>query len=287
METGLEGLVPGGSPVARVRFRGRDWFIKRDDLLHPFPGNKGRKLLGLLALDWSGIRQIVSHGGNQSNAMLAVARLARMRGRPFRYYTRPIPAWLRAEPVGNLREALALGMELVETRSAPDPAGFGEDGLFIPQGVADALAEPGLAQLARELAGFVRDQGLAQPTVFLPSGTGATAFFLQRHSPWPVLTVPCVGDAAYLREQFARLGPPPWPRVLEPLPSHPFARPRPEYLALWHELRDATGIEFDLVYDPPGWLALLRNAPPGPVIYVHCGGVEGNATMLARYRRMP
>ena len=123
-------------------------------------------------------------------------------------------------------------------------------------------------------------------SVFLPSGTGTTAYFLQRRLGLAVVTTPCVGDGAYLRRQFAALGPPPFPRIIDPPFSLPFGRPDPRSHAIWSELLTETGIEFDLLYDPLGWLALLGAGIEGPVLYLHCGGVEGNPSMLARYRRM-
>lgn len=270
-----------------VAFRGRPWWIKRDDQLWPFPGNKGRKLLGLLQRDWSGVEQLVSHGGNQSNAMLAIARLARLKGLPFRYSTRPMPAWLKDSPTGNLAAALELGMQLAEARKAPAAQDFGPETCFIPQGAAMPEAQVGLTVLAREVETDAEVAGLRDPLVFLPSGTGATALYLQQALPFEVWTTPCAGDAAYLRRQFRALVPDArLPRILPPADRQPFGRPATQYLTLWQELRAATGIEFDLLYDPKGWLTLLRDAPDRPVIYLHCGGVEGNASMLARYRRL-
>jgi 1-aminocyclopropane-1-carboxylate deaminase/D-cysteine desulfhydrase-like pyridoxal-dependent ACC family enzyme len=47
------------------------------------------------------------------------------------------------------------------------------------------------------------------------------------------------------------------------------------------------GIEFDLLYDPVGWLILLENPEifQKPTLYIHQGGLIGNESMLARYQR--
>ena len=80
-------------------------------------GNKARKLASLHRTLKPG-DHVVSHGGGQSNAMLALASLCDARGARFTYHTRPLPAWLRRQPTGNLRRALSLGMDLAEHPSA-------------------------------------------------------------------------------------------------------------------------------------------------------------------------
>ena len=56
---------------------------------------------------------------------------------------------------------------------------------------------------------------------------------------------------------------------------------------MWKELAVA-GLHVDLVYAPAAWDALLRDLERGgdarPTCYVHCGGIAGVATQLARYR---
>ncbi len=276
------------SPIEPFEFAGCRYWVKRDDLLAPLSGNKARKLAWFLENPLPQVRRVVSHGGAQSNAMLALARLARIKGWEFTWFTRPMPDWLRSHPAGNLRLALELGMQLMESPHPPvreeaDPAT-----LWIPQGVAMPEAAFGFRQLAEEIMDFARDHpGLV---VFVPSGTGTSAWYLQRFLPIPVWTVPCVGDAEYLRRQWATLrereadpwaGPEP---IILPSARNPFGQPHPEYLKVWRELQ-AAGITFDLLYDPPGWIALREWAPAhdGPVLYIHGGGTEGNETMLKRY----
>jgi len=275
------------SVVNEVTFRGRRFYVKRDDLLRPFPGNKARKIEGLLQRDWSRIDRLVSHGGAQSNAMLALARLAAQKNVGFDYHTRKLPDWLRQHPTGNLQSALALGMRLIESASGEPPRPHARRVLFVPRGMAMPEAETGIARLAREIRRFADDLGLTQLTVFLPSGTGATALYLQRHLDFTVATTPCVGDADYLRRQFSLLQPDPasHPLVIEPPFRHVFGKLDETSLAIWRALKDETGITFDLLYDPVGWRTLLCARLASPVLYVHCGGVEGVASMLRRYRR--
>ena len=70
---------------------------------------------------------IVSHGGPQSNAMLALAAVVHFQNtrlglgngddpmrRRFVYYTKKLPRFLRNQPSGNLFRAMSLGTEIVE-----------------------------------------------------------------------------------------------------------------------------------------------------------------------------
>jgi 1-aminocyclopropane-1-carboxylate deaminase len=85
--------------------------------------------------------------------MLALAALAAHRRVPFTYHTKPLPRWLRNEPIGNLAAALSLGMRLQEHPSAARYAQVtkelavkrGTSTRFVPQGGAWPDAEQGVA----------------------------------------------------------------------------------------------------------------------------------------------
>lgn len=104
------------TPITEIEFRGRRFFVKRDDTLSisGLTGSKARKFRSLTlpgALD--GIDVIASFGGVQSNAMRSLALFANNRQIPFIYYIpRPVPARLRRQPSGNLHDALEAGMML-------------------------------------------------------------------------------------------------------------------------------------------------------------------------------
>jgi len=155
------------SPVEQVMVRDRMVYLKRDDLLRlessHVSGNKARKFLALNALPSQKFPQaIVSYGGPQSNAMLALAAICHSKnnnpnnGRPqnrpnnnedkdklsndtqggvpvssdkkrFVYYTKKIPRYLRKQPSGNLLRALSLGMEVVELSHVEYGKLFGGD----------------------------------------------------------------------------------------------------------------------------------------------------------------
>jgi len=115
-----------GSSWTKHEIRGKIVHVKRDDLLSPFPrvsGNKARKLHSLLehasqlACNHRTLN-IVSWGGLQSNAMLALSAFAHSVNIPFIYFTKPIPKWiaqsLSSSPsTNNLDHALSLGMKLI------------------------------------------------------------------------------------------------------------------------------------------------------------------------------
>lgn len=184
------------SPMEEKIINGRRVFIKRDDLLRlpgsSVSGNKARKMFFLNQLPVSQFpRCIVSYGGPQSNAMLALAAIVNYKNREdttnrnrqehgtttntprtpntrFVYYTKKLPRFLRKQASGNLFRALTLGMELVEISPKDYQDLFGSDwggsalpppnlappttnSLWIPQGGANELAVEGANQLALEL----------------------------------------------------------------------------------------------------------------------------------------
>ncbi len=192
-------------------------------------------------------------------------------------------------------------------------------GKFVPQGAATCEAEAGLRQLANEIELDCRSLQI-RPVVFISSGTGTSALYLARHLPGiEVHTLAALGSASHLKEQMqaiegqmkGQIKLPPNLTIREPpAPDYRFARPRREFLATWKELLPE--IEFDLIYDIPAWHYLGRHfteihkPAPAPAkrsaadgnpkatgnenwpyrpFFIHSGGVEGNVTQLARYRR--
>ncbi|KAG7338819.1 hypothetical protein IV203_012739 [Nitzschia inconspicua] len=179
----------------------------------------------------------------------------------FIYYTKTLPRFLRNQPSGNLFRATSLGMELCEL-SPRDYAALFEDhchyeghppmgldpptvssssstttsssssSLWVPQGGAFALAQPGVRIMAQEIVSYWNDVGNRRPlTVCVPGGTCTTAVLLH-HSLKDIMTtkdgdnnnnnndnnhndddpldievvvIPCVGDQAYARRQMMSL----------------------------------------------------------------------------------
>ena len=95
-----------------------------------------------------------------------------------------------------------------------------------------------------------------------------------------------VGESTYLERQIGRLMP--LPENLHILPTkYRFGALHGDLLQI-HEKLKKSGVTFDLLYAPAMWIALLENPEviEGTLLYVHSGGVSGNATMLARYARL-
>ena len=300
-------------------------------------------------------RTLVSYGGAQSNAMLALARLASAKGVPFTYYCHTLPGVVRARPwQGNFGDALELGMRVEEVSSDLEAAAAkhaeGSGHILIQRGGSMPEASHGVGQLGAEIRTFLdsrkdgdghdhQQQQQQQPgcategkarrsAVVLPAGTGATALFLQQ-SLWPdvdVVCVPCVGGATYLQSQFEQLAletdarrkqmqaqltgdectgsadascgsglaraarPWAWPSILSPLKKkRRFGALDSDLLGIFSRLRQAFGVDFDLLYACPAWEALLAAGSDDPrlpedIIYLHCGGLEGNRTQMGRYR---
>jgi hypothetical protein len=140
------------SPVEAVNVRGKRVYIKRDDLLRlensNVSGNKARKMFALNQIPANEFPKcIISYGGSQSNAMIALAAVVQSKNKDvmgldldsgdsdnednisdeeyrqlthapaekqFIYYSKKLPRFLRKNPSGNYFRAKALGMDMVE-----------------------------------------------------------------------------------------------------------------------------------------------------------------------------
>ena len=274
-----------------IIFAGRKYILKRDDLLLPIGGNKARKLYHLAQQDLSNVNCIVSYGGAQSNAMLALSQFCKSQSIPFDYYTRAVPKWLKQKPLGNLEIALGNGMHWHISQSGLPPEHSDKSSLLIPQGISMPEAEWGIQKLAQEIEQYCIDNQLEDLAVVLPSGTGATALYLQQHLSHTVYTVPCIGDSGTLSALFRQLLPnntARYPTIIgeELSEKYRFGEPYAELLTIYQQLLEATDIEFELLYDAKTWLTLKHWQCPKPILYIHNGGTSGNASMLARYRRL-
>lgn len=271
---------------------GLTFYVKRDDLLDQnFSGNKARKFYYFLQRDFPRIKRLVSFGSNQSNAMYSLSVLAKLKEWEFIYVCDHVPSFLKAHPIGNYAKALQNGMRLIESHSKEQVlAQFKDDEtLHVEEGGRQKESEEGLCLLAQELIKDVESKNLKNPYLFLPSGTGTTALYLQKHLPFRVYTCATVGDDAYLHSQWRKIEPTLslYPTILESEKKYHYGKLYPELYALWQTLKNQTGVEFDLVYDPIGWKVLLDYLSDlqGTLIYLHQGGLQGNSSMLERYAR--
>ncbi|MFK5882148.1 MAG: 1-aminocyclopropane-1-carboxylate deaminase/D-cysteine desulfhydrase [Sulfurospirillum sp.] len=280
------------SAFEKRNFRGRSFFIKRDDLLDAdFTGNKARKFEYFLAKDFPHIDKIVSYGSNQSNAMYSLSVLAVIKGWNFIYFCDHIPLFLKKNPVGNYKYALQNGMEIFTTTDKFTDANALKNSktLVVEEGGRQKQSEYGLKKLANELKEDISKNKIKNPYIFLPSGTGITALYLQKHLPFDVYTCSTVGDDKYLKEQWHMVEKDieKLPKILNSQKKYHYGKLYKDAYEIWSELKTDMNIEFDLLYDPIGWIKFLQNLQnlEGTPIYIHQGGIKGNESMKARYER--
>jgi 1-aminocyclopropane-1-carboxylate deaminase/D-cysteine desulfhydrase-like pyridoxal-dependent ACC family enzyme len=241
--------------------------------------------------------------------MLATAHFAKEHGLEFDYFCRPLSTNARSEVQGNLALSLSLGMHLHECsdinkaleefRASHDMSHI----LDLPRGVSCKEAEEGIAQLAQEIHDhFVQNFGGSRSSclVFLPSGTGTTATFLNRHlqrlsrlsgHKASVIGVSVAMKPADLLRQIQAQYP--HEELGYPLFTHPsrkrirFAVPDHSVKAIWCAMK-RKGVELDLIYGPVAWMTLFEYLPnidprQTEVYYIHTGGLTGNDTQMHRY----
>ncbi|MFW6307198.1 MAG: 1-aminocyclopropane-1-carboxylate deaminase [Campylobacterales bacterium] len=280
------------SEVSKLNFFDREIYLKRDDLLVGLEGNKARKFYSLATNFPANIKKIISYGGVQSNAMLSLSKLAKLKKVELIYYVKAIPSFLEQNPHGNYYHALKNGMKL-HTLGYDDfyqkvesiQSSLKENELFIPQGGAYEDAKMGIEKLGLEISSFISEANLKNPVIWLSSGTGTTAFFLSSMRLFDVYTTPSVGDALYLEKQMDRLGSGFSPNIIETEDKILFGNPHPKLYQIYKECLDA-GVEFDLLYDSKTLLALkekLEYFVGRDIVFIHSGGVYGNESMLPRY----
>jgi 1-aminocyclopropane-1-carboxylate deaminase len=275
------------SPIQKITFNNQKYFIKRDDLLHDdFSGNKARKFYYYLINDFTDIKKIVSHGSAQSNAMYSLSVLCKIKGLAFDYYVEHIASYLKENPIGNYKFALENRMNIIEKDL---PNFFDEKTLFISEGGAVTQASVGIEVLANEIKTWADEHDIKNLKIFLPSGTGTTALYLQKYLPFEVLTCACVGDEDYLKQQFLQLEKDNFPTILQREKKYHFGKLYKEFYDIHKELLKQTNIEFDLLYDSLGWICFEKYANSQKntdytFLYIHQGGVIGNISMIERYK---
>ncbi len=277
------------SPITTVEFNHQRFYVKRDDLLDKdFSGNKARKLYYYLTHDFPDISKVVSQGSIQSNAMYSLSVLAKRKGWDFLYIAHSPPSFLTSNPHGNYYEALQNGMKVIFSKEEAD---IDANTLWIGEGAREREAQWGINLLAHEIVEWQQANAIKNLAVVLPSGTGTTALFLQKYLSRYAITVyttPCVGDESYLIAQFNSLESYCHPTVLKLDKKYHFGKLYPNNYAIWKKLKADTGIEFDLLYDPKGWLMIEQHQEflsDKTLLYIHQGGLMGNESMLRRYER--
>lgn len=284
----MQDFKKDGEKFQQILLFGRRIWVLRDDLLGVFNGNKARKLAYFLNADLSKYDKIVSFGSSQSNAMQSMSVFAKIKGFEFHYVSEHLSSFLRENPCGNFKNALENGMKFYEHENRRDFALslMDKKTLFIEEGVAQSEAEFGFIKQAEEIENFA-DKKNIKFDIFLPSGTGASAAFLAKNAKFNVFSTPCVADEKFLNEQILKLAPNAKVEILSAGTKFHFAKPNPILFKIWKEVCAQSKIEFDLIYDPVGFLALFKNLSrfKNEILYIHQGGILGNETQLKRYKR--
>ncbi len=224
--------------------------------------------------------------------MYSLSVLAKMRGWKFEYYVSHIAAYLKDNPHGNYKASLDNGMKIHIDKTLPIVT---KEILLVEEGGRQKEAQFGLNILAKEILTWQKEHHIEALNIFLPSGTGSTALFLQKALvqkemfDTKVFTCPCVGDSAYLKLQFLGLESDQryHPTIITLEKKHHFGKLYKENYKIWLKLQEETGIQFDLLYDALGWRTLLAHPEvySKPILYLHQGGLLGNDSMLPRYER--
>ncbi|RAX54842.1 hypothetical protein CCY99_01415 [Helicobacter sp. 16-1353] len=276
------------SIVESYTYEGIKYLIKRDDLISSeINGNKAYKFYFLLDKDF---KNIVSFGGNQSNAMLAISFLAKYKNANFTYFTRALSSYLENNINGNLKIALENGMQLRFYNQQNDFISFAKknNAIFIPQGGAMSEAEIGIIELGKNIVNL----NLEHLCVFYSSGTGTSSLFLQKYLKQyniDVWTTACVGNKEYLKKQFSNLTNDKsiHPNIIMPKEKFPFAKPHISLLEIYKKWKNI-GVEFDLLYDCVMWKAIMDNKNRFQkyknLLFLHSGGTSGNESQLLRYK---
>lgn len=303
------------TPVDDFGFANRHIYLKRDDLLHEaFSGNKARKFAYFLEHDFSGITRVISYGSAQANSLYSLSVLAKLKGWQCDFYVNHIAKHIHANPCGNYAAALDNGVNIIDlSHNAAYQAALVENpdlnshdfiehyilphdnaALFIPEGGRCHFAEYGLNRLASEIEQWALARSIDDLKVFLPSGTGTTAvylnrYFIQQQTDIRVVTCAVVGGDDYLRWQFSMLNPilSEHPEIVNVGKKYHFGKIYREFYDMWQHINQGD-IRFELLYDPLGFIALehyLVSNPEANILYLHQGGLLGNETMLPRYQR--
>ncbi|MBR9727056.1 1-aminocyclopropane-1-carboxylate deaminase/D-cysteine desulfhydrase [Shewanella intestini] len=313
------------SPIESITFENQCVFVKRDDLIDDdFSGNKARKFDYFFNHDFPNVKRIIGSGSAQANSLYSLSVLAKIKGWQLDFYVDHIPSYLAKNPQGNYLGALEHGANVISVSEHPqfkqinaatldlkmaqitqhylndnDPCTL----LFVAEGGRCEYAKQGVEKLGQEIIVWALAQRYQQCEVFLPAGTGTTALYLQRffnhHDTQGVtinvLTCATVGNDDYLRQQFSSLetNTDDHPHIINNGKKYHFGKLDLSCYRMWQHVCQQ-GIEFDMLYDPVGFLVLqhyLRQKKSAtheinwPLLYIHQGGLKGNKTMLARYKR--
>ncbi|AXX91444.1 1-aminocyclopropane-1-carboxylate deaminase [Malaciobacter molluscorum LMG 25693] len=284
------------SPMQEVSLNNRKIFIKRDDLLDiNFSGNKARKFYYFYKNDFKNVKKLISYGSAQANSLYSMSVLAKLRNWDLDFYVKHISSYLKENPQGNYKASLENAANIIE-KDVEDLNDYisknllQKDVLYIQEGGRVFEASFGIKILAQEIKDWQIKNNINDMIVCLPSGTGTTALFLQKYLDCEVITCSCVGKDDYLKKQFFMLESDEnnHPLILKSTKNYHFGKLYLEFYEMYKKLKKETKIEFDLLYDPLGFITLINSKyfeSDKTIVYIHQGGLLGNQSMIERYER--
>lgn len=271
------------SPLESVHYEGKNFFVKRDDLIDPFiSGNKWRKLKYVFE-DAADKNVLVTFGGAYSNHLLALAAAGAKFGKS-------TFAFVRGEKVDNeilfLCKQFGMQFQFVDRESYRDKEklykevfGNNHSAYFIGEGGSGIHGERGCVEIISELNDQFTD-------IFCAAGTGTTALGLfeglQKYLPKAHLHIVPVVKNLELGQKFAEL----YPEasnftVHEQYLFGGYARVSGELLNFCSDFTKRTGILIDPVYTGKMFFALVSTmeqqnfSKDSKVLGIHTGGTLG------------
>jgi len=282
------------SPVETINLDSPvNWYVKRDDLIHPsVSGNKYRKLKYLLRdVLAKNAKGIITFGGSFSNHIYAVAAYCALEN---------IPAIgiIRGEWDGDnptLKFAAHQGMKLVFVSRSDyrkkllanailEIVQTYPDYYVIPEGGDLPLAKPGVSEIIAELG----NQELIPDYLALAAGTGSTAAALIqaiKRVGWStkVMVIGVVRDKSLPLKISNQAGVPPDDFIFfDQYSLGGYAKTNKAYLSFCNSFFTQTTIPVDPVYNGKVAYALNELIKQGyfknntRLVWLHTGGLQGN-----------
>lgn len=275
----------------------KNFYVLRDDLGEfLLNGNKGRKMHYLLDDDnlkkmltslSKDNKTIISFGSNQSNAMASLSKFCNIKNLDFIYVTNH--SVKNIYPNSNLDLAIKYGAKIIY--SSPEKSVdvakrlAKENGYFlINEGICEDFARYGFL----DLANIIKDRFDSSYDVFLPSGTGTSAVFLQYYlKDFQVFTTPCYSDSEFLEKNIKTLDENSRLKILNPTQKFVFGGLYDELYDMIMLVNKVSNIEFELIYDSVGFVSIKNNLDKlkQNIIYIHQGGEVGHKSQLLRYQQ--
>jgi 1-aminocyclopropane-1-carboxylate deaminase len=297
----FDSLGNRSSSFLTFQLGNREIYLKYNEkCLSNLTGNKLWKLYQLYE-EKEYFTHLVSYGSPQSNALRAMAYFAHIYQKKMIYFVHRLPSKETIHPESNLAVALRLGAEVQEVEAEclrsfsfnyyTNKMNKGSLARFVLQGIEGQDAKKGMERIAKEIKeDLIRENiDVENLCVCLPAGTGTSAFYLRQFLECPVVCTPCISNKAYLLQQFNSFSSKGefFPLILESKKNYSFGKLYIDFFELYKQMKTKVNIEFDLLYDMKMLTALKENLHelPKTILYLHCGGQEGNASMLARYQR--